>query len=130
MHSNLGPGASGEVRRGGRLALQGIEGMNDEPEWNAAFIVILRPAREGLGIDASRCPSAAAPRTAAISIGAGMIDRPDRDIGTGTAGAGRRRKGGADGKNERPLPYRSRSRCPLGLGRILSACGRKPRGWQ
>src|SRR5258708_12733385 len=127
MHSNLGPGASGEVRRGGRLALQGIEGMNDEPEWNAAFIVILRPAREGLGIDASRCPSAAAPRTAAISIGAGMIDRPDRDIGTATAGAGRRRKGGADGQNESPLPYPSRSPPPPGLARLPTPRGSNPR---
>ena len=35
---------------------------------------------------------------------AAMIDRPDRDIETGTAGAARHRQGGGDGKNERPLP--------------------------
>jgi hypothetical protein len=36
-----------------------------------------------------------------------MIDRPDRDIETGTTGAGRHRQGGGDGKNERAPPYRS-----------------------
>jgi hypothetical protein len=35
---------------------------------------------------------------------AGMIHRPDRDIETCTARAGRHRQGGGDGKNKRPLP--------------------------
>jgi hypothetical protein len=68
--------------------------------------------------------STTAPRTASISIRAGMIDRPDRHIESGAAAAGRHRQGDADGKNEGPLPYRSRSRCVLGLGSVLPLAGR------
>jgi hypothetical protein len=46
---------------------------------------------------------------AAIFNRAGMIDRPDRDIETGTAGTGRDRQ--ADGEHEKPLPSPSRPRC-------------------
>jgi hypothetical protein len=42
-----------------------------------------------------------------------MIDRPDRDIEAGTAGAGGHRQGDGNGKNERRLPYRSQPRCIL-----------------
>jgi len=44
-----------------------------------------------------------------------MIDWPDRDIETDAAGAGCHRQGEGDGKNERPLPHRSRRRCILGV---------------
>jgi hypothetical protein len=57
---------------------------------------------------------------------AAMIDRPDRGIETGAAAAGRRRQGGSDGKNERPLPYQSRPRRVF----VLNVCGRKYRGWR
>jgi hypothetical protein len=46
---------------------------------------------------------------AAIFNRAGMIDRPDRDIETGTAGTGRDRQ--ADGEHEKPLPSPSRPHC-------------------
>jgi hypothetical protein len=48
---------------------------------------------------------------AAIFNRAGMIDRPDRDIETGTAGTGRDRQADGDGEHERPLPNPSRPRC-------------------
>jgi hypothetical protein len=53
-----------------------------------------------------------------------MIDRPDRHVETGAAAAGRHRQGDADGKNEGPLPYRSRPRRVLGLGSVLQRAGR------
>jgi len=66
---------------------------------------------------------------AALAGMAAMIDRPDRGIETGAAGAGRHRQGGADGKDERPLPYQSRPRCVLGLAYGPNVCGRKRRRW-
>jgi hypothetical protein len=48
---------------------------------------------------------------AAIFNRAGMIDRPDRDIETGTAGTCRDRQADGDGEHERPLPNPSRPHC-------------------
>jgi hypothetical protein len=95
--------------------------------------LIIKRARFDLGPNTP----AAAPSSATSSVSsatifnrAGMIDRPDRDIETGTAGAGRHRQGGGDGKNERPLPYRSRPRRVLPLESRSSVHRRKLHGWQ
>jgi len=57
-----------------------------------------------------------------------MIDRPDRDIETSTAGAGGHRQGDGDDKNERPPPLRFRPRCVLLLESGRSVGPRKLHG--
>jgi hypothetical protein len=99
--------ALGGMRRGDRLALRGGEGLNDEPEWNAGF------GRHLVGSMSSTATRPVPTQIDAVAVVAAVIDRPDRDIETGTAGAGCHRQGDGGGKNERPLPYRSRRRCIL-----------------
>jgi hypothetical protein len=61
---------------------------------------------------------------------AGMIDRRDWDIETGTSGAGRQRQRGDEGHGERAVPYPSRPRPALDLGGGSGIGRRNSDGWQ
>jgi len=98
----------------------------------SALVCLMPMPRRRLAADIfSGCVSSTATgpfasQIAALAGMAAMIDRPHPGIETGAAGAGRHRQGGGDGENERPLPYQSRPRRVF----VLSACGRKYRGWR
>jgi hypothetical protein len=105
-------------------------GSQDWNEWRRRIIDVFTGFHGYARVCRHRASSRNLKPRATTARVAGMIDRPDRDIETGTAGASRHCERSDDGQHERSVPYPSRPRPALGLGGRRGMGRRKFDGWQ